>query len=63
MMDQPLGVAPCINVRWAEDDPNPGVKRRKEAANTTVVESAADVAPPPPPFAPPCPSSPAGALH
>jgi len=25
MMDQPLGEAKMINVRWAQDDPNPGV--------------------------------------
>ena len=27
-----------INVRWAEDDPNPGVKKRKAADTASVVE-------------------------
>eukprot|EP01052_Picozoa_sp_SAG31_P038410 SAG31_NODE_5126_length_2725_cov_1.748286_2_plen_263_part_00 len=35
-MDQPLGTSSCINVRWAQDDPNPSAKRRK--ANSTVCQ-------------------------
>jgi hypothetical protein len=40
MMDQRLGEAPMINVRWAEDDPNPGVKKRKAAETERIVGAA-----------------------
>jgi hypothetical protein len=38
MMDQPLGESQMINVRWAEDDKNPSVAKRKAADTASVVE-------------------------
>lgn len=38
MMDQPLDKSPMINVRWAEDDKNPTVTKRKAADTASVVE-------------------------
>lgn len=40
MMDQRLGTATMINVRWAEDDPNPRVKRRKAHETERTVRAA-----------------------
>ena len=31
MMDQQLGASQVINIRWAEADPNPGVRAKKHA--------------------------------
>ena len=38
MMDQPLDTSPMVNVRWAEDDKNPTVTKRKVADTASVVE-------------------------
>ena len=38
MMDQPLGESQMINVRWAEDDKNPSVAKRKAVDTASVVE-------------------------
>jgi hypothetical protein len=40
MMDQSLGESPQINVRWAEEDPNPTAKRRRTKANDARVGAA-----------------------
>ena len=32
MVNQRLDKAEILNVRWAEDDPNPGAKRRKQVS-------------------------------
>lgn len=40
MMDQPLGAAPMINVRWADEDPNPRAKRRRAEQTEEAVQAA-----------------------
>jgi len=42
MMDQPMGASEVLNIRWAEDDPNPQAKAKRQASGDRQLGDAMD---------------------